>query len=184
MKLVDTDAPEHDDDEVPVRVTPPRPEKRRAAVSLVFTLLVLVGTVVAVFTLFPARHNQVITDVLAAHRAPGDWALVPTDDEALQAWVLGAAGKEAPVPPVDASHTPLGARTLSILNHRGALIRFRVGADEITYFVQRSRDLLRRRVRKVDGADAIEAWQKGPWTCVAIGPAASADRWRPLLGVP
>jgi len=183
MKLVDTDAPDHDE-EPPVRVTPPRPEKRRAAVSLLFTLIVLAGTVIAVFTIFPERHNQILTDTVGAHRRPGTWELDRPDDRALRVWAIGVTGEEAPVPTADATRVAIGARTLSILNRRGVLVRYQVAGGEVTYFVQRSRDLLRRRVHRVDGGEAIEAWQTGPWTCVAIGPAASADEWRPLLGVP
>lgn len=181
MKLVDTDAPDHEE-QPPIRVTASRPEKRRAAVSLVFTLAVLAGTVIAIFTVFPARHNQILTDTLDAHRHPGAWEVETPDPTALRMWSIGVVGQSPPLP--DAAATALGARTLTILNRRGALVRYRVGTDEVTYLVQRSRDLLRRRVHRVDGAEAVEAWHQGPWTCVAVGPAASADRWRAALGVP
>ncbi len=183
MKLVDTDAPDHEE-QPPIRVTSSRPEKRRAAVSLVFTLAVLAGTVIAIFKVFPARHNQILTDTVEAHRRPGDWEIATPDPTALRMWAIGAVGQSPPLPDNDAVATPLGARTLTILNRRGALVRYRVGTDEVTYLVQRSRDLLRRRVHRVDGTDAVEAWHQGPWTCVAVGPAASADRWRAAVGVP
>lgn len=182
MKLVDTDADVSEQREhPPIRVTASRPEKRRAAVSLLFTVGILAGTVIAVFAIFPARHNQVITSALAAHRHPGNWDLVAPDHAALVAWATAILGHQPPVPDAPV----VGARRLDIFKRGGAVVRYRIGADEVTYFVQKSRDLEERRIRKKDKDDVvIEQWQNDEWTVVAIGPIASADAWRPVLGVP
>lgn len=185
MKLVDTD----EDDpsahpEPPVRATPPRPEKRQVTVSLLLTVTILAGTVIAVFTIFPERHNELITSTVAAHRAATEWEIASPPDAELRLWARAVLGDPPPLPDPTSGATPLGARALSILDRRAALVRYRVGESEVSYLVQRARDVPRRRVRTTDGPDAIEAWRSGPWTCVVVGPATTADRWRPVLGVP
>lgn len=185
MKLVDTD----DDDpaahpEPPVRATPPRPAKRQVTVSLLLTVTILVGTVIAVFTIFPERHNELITSTIAAHRAQAEWEITSPPDAEVKVWARAVLGEAPPLPETSASIAPVGARSLTILARRAALIRYRVGDSEVSYLVQRARDIPKRRVRMTDGSDAIEAWRRGPWTCVVVGPAATADRWRPVIGVP
>lgn len=200
MKLVETD----EDDpsahpEPPVRATPPRPEKRQVMVSLVLTVTVLAGTVIAVFTVFPERHNQLVASTLAEHRRPGPWDLPRPDAAALEVWMRAVLGEGPPVPAAAPALVPIGARAVTILSRRAALVRYAVGGDgdggggdgggagggdEVTYLVQRARDIPHRRVRERDRDDSVEGWRRGPWTCVAVGPARSADRWRPLLGVP
>jgi len=57
-------------------VTPPRPPHRRVSVSLLFTLTVLIGTVVTIYAVFPARHNLLLTQAIARHReASSTWDL-------------------------------------------------------------------------------------------------------------
>jgi hypothetical protein len=185
VKLVETD----EDDpsahpEPPVRATPPRPEKRQAMVSLLFTVAVLVGTVVAVFTIFPERHNEIVESTLEAHQASAEWDIAAPDAATLKVWTQGVLGETAPLPEAGADLVAIGARDLTILDRRAALVRYRLGNDEISYLVQRARDIPRRRERRKSGDHAVDAWRNGPWTCVAVGPAASADTWRPRLGVP
>jgi hypothetical protein len=92
VKLVDADA---EDPAVapPPPTTPPRLDKRRVSVSFLFTVTVLIGCVVAVFTLFPSRHNQVAASALAAQRASA-----PLVDERPDApsghWGKGAVGRD------------------------------------------------------------------------------------------
>jgi len=185
MKLVDTD----DDDpsahpEPPVRSTPPRPAKRQVTVSLLLTVMILGGTVIAVFTIFPERHNELITSTVAAHRTNAEWEITSPPDAEIRMWARAVLGEAPPLPEPSASLTPVGVRSLTILARRAAFVRYRVGDSDVSYLVQRARDIPKRRVRTIDGADAIEAWRRGPWTCVVVGPAATADRWRPVLGVP
>jgi hypothetical protein len=185
MKLFETDTegpPSRE--EPPVRATPPRPEKRQVMVSLLLTVTVLAGTVIAVFTIFPERHNEILTATVAAHRRPGGWELTTPDDDQLQLWARAVLGEVPPLPASAPALSTVGARALTILDRRAALVRYRIGDGEITYLVQRARDVPRRRIRTRDGDDIVEAWRRGPWTCVVVGPATSADTWRPLLGVP
>jgi hypothetical protein len=185
MKVFDTD----DDDptahpEPPVRATPPRPAKRQVTVSLLLTVTILVGTVIAVFTIFPERHNELITKAIAAHRAKAEWEIASPPEAEVQRWSSAVLGDTPPLPEPAPGVAVVGARSLNILARRAALIRYRIGDSEVSYLVQRARDIPKRRVRMTDGADAIEAWRRGPWTCVVVGPAKNADLWRPVIGVP
>ena len=185
MKVFDTD----DDDpsahpEPPVRATPPRPAKRQVTVSLLLTVTILAGTVIAVFTIFPERHNELITSTVSAHRATAEWEISNPPDAELRQWARAVLGEPPPLPEPTTGATPLGARSLNILARRAALVRYRIGDAEVSYLIQRARDIPKRRVRTTTGGDAIEAWRKGPWTIVVVGPSAAADRWRPVLGVP
>jgi len=167
-------------------VTPPRPPHRRVSVSLVFTLTVLVGTVVTIYAIFPARHNLLMTEAIAQHRgldaagaAGAAWDLAAPTRDALRAWMIGAIGKDAPLPGEAAA--VLGARQLDILNRTAALIRLRIGDDEVTYLVQRARGIAPEGAERVDGALRAVAWRRGRFTVVAVGADAAAARWRPAL---
>jgi hypothetical protein len=188
-------------------VTPPRPPHRRVSVSLVFTLTVLIGTVVTIYAMFPARHNLLMTEAIAYHRDPGAsgaaWDLTTPTREALRAWMIGAIGKDAPLPGVAA--TVIGARQLDILNRTAALIRLRIGDDEVTYLVQRARGIAPEGAERVersemgggdpdgsaggvghkapgiDGALRAVAWRSGRFTVVVVGADATAAHWRAAL---
>jgi hypothetical protein len=185
MKVFDTDdADPSAHPEPPVRATPPRPEKRQVTVSLLLTVTILAGTVIAVFTIFPERHNELITSTVAAHRAKAEWEIASPPDAELRVWARAVLGDPPPLPEPATGASPIGVRSLTILDRRAALVRYRIGDTEVSYLVQRARDIPKRRVRTTDGGDAIEAWRRGPWTIVVVGPSAAADRWRPVLGVP
>ena len=97
MKLVEAEStgPVEGDDAL---VTPPRPPHRRVSVSLLFTLTVLIGTVVTIYAMFPARHNLLMTEALALHREPPAWDLnAPSGDEA-RGWLIGVVGNNPPMP--------------------------------------------------------------------------------------
>ncbi|HEX8106933.1 MAG TPA: hypothetical protein VF516_04350 [Kofleriaceae bacterium] len=177
-------------------VTPPRPPRRRVSVSLVFTLTVLVGTVVTIYAMFPARHNLLMTEAIAHHRDPGAagaaWDLVSPARDALRAWMIGAIGKDAPLPGESAA--VIGARRLDILNRTAALIRLRIGDDEVTSLVQRARGIAPEDAERVErsemGGEAPRgidvtlravAWRRGRFTVVAVGADATAARWRAVL---
>jgi hypothetical protein len=161
-------------------VTPPRPPRRRVSVSLVFTLTVLVGTVVTIYAMFPARHNLLMTEAIARHREPGAaWDLVAPTRDALRAWMIGAIGKDAPLPGEAAA--VIGARQLDILNRTAALIRLQIGDDDVTYVVQRARGIAPEGAERVDGALRAVAWRRGRFTVVAVGADAAAARWRAQL---
>jgi hypothetical protein len=192
MKLVEADAVGPAAiEEAPPHPTPPRPEHRRVAISFLFTLAVLVGTVVMVYTVFPARHNVVVTDAIAEHRrAAQEWQLVHPGAEELETWALGVLGERVALPPPGAGVAVIGARPIDILNRRAALVRYQIGAPvvaggaEVTLVVQRARDVPKRRVSKQDDDDQVEGWRVQKWTFVAVGPAATAAAWKPAMGVP
>jgi hypothetical protein len=172
-------------------VTPPRPPHRRVSVSLVFTLTVLVGTVVTIYAMFPARHNLLMTEAIARHQdlgaagaAGAAWDLVSPTRDALRAWMIGAIGKDAPLPGEGA--TVIGARQLDILNRAAALIRLRIGDDEVTYLVQRARGIAPEGAERVERGETgaalrAVAWRRGRFTVVAVGADATAARWRAVL---
>jgi hypothetical protein len=157
------------------RITPPRPPHRRVSVSLLFTLSVLVGLVVAIYVLLPARHNVLLTEAIARHRDSAmKWDLdAPTLGEA-RAWAIGMLGKDAPVP--DATSV-LGARRMRVLNYDAALMRLQIGGDQITYVIQKTRGITPKRDYKDEGDLRATAWRRGKFTCVAVGPIASASTW-------
>ena len=163
-------------------VTPPRPPHRRVSVSLVFTLTVLVGTVVTIYAMFPARHNLLLTEAIAHHTDPGPgWDVAAPGGDALRAWMIGAIGKDAPPPRDAAGITVIGARQLEILNRAAALIRLKIGDDDVSYLVQRARGIAPEGAERVEGALRAIAWRTGRFTVVAVGPDATAVRWRAAL---
>lgn len=158
-------------------VTPPRPPHRRVSVSLLFTLTVLIGTVVAIYTVFPARHNALLTEAIAQHRNPGEvWDLTAPTSAELRLWVIGFAGKDAPLPSPTA--TIRGARRVEVLNRDAAVIRLAVGSDDVTYVIQRARGVAPAHADRKDGDLHAIAWRKGPYTLVAVGPDATFSAWR------
>lgn len=179
MKLVEAEAvgPIEGEDAI---VTPPRPPHRRVSVSLLLTLAVLVGTVVAVYAIFPPRHNMLVTEAIAKHRdPPAAWDLVAPSTAELRAWAIGAAGKDVPLPA--ASARVIGAKRIEMWDRGAALIRVAVGGDEVTYLVQHVRGIAPERVERTDGDLRAVAWAHGPFSCVAVGPAASAGAWLPVF---
>lgn len=178
MKLVDADA----EDPVAPPPPPPKPrlDKRRVSVSFLFTMAVLIGCVVAVFTLFPSRHNHIADVALAAHRADEPWDVDHPDAATLTAWAKGAVGRDPPVPAAPGL-VPIGARTITILRRPAAVIRYQAGADQVTVLLQRARDLQSRTLHEDRGGDRVEAWRHGAWTIIAVGPAATVATWLPLI---
>ena len=186
MKLVDTDEDRPDDDDGPApAVRPPRPEKRQAMVSLLLTMTILVGTVVTIYTVFPARHNEVMSVATSNHRKDAEtWQLAAPGATELSAWALALLGNYPPLPAGDPALTIVGARPVEVLRRKAAFVGYQLDGAAVSYLVVRAHDAPPRRVTRRDREDVVESWRSGAWTCVAIGPAASADRWRPQLGVP
>ena len=179
MRLVDSEIVHGDEDE-PERPRPPRPEKRRVYVSLFVTISVLAGTAAAVFWQFPARDNELLTVAMSEHSeaSSSPELSAPTQAE-IRAWSLGVFGETAPFPEADA----LGARRLSILKRPAAIVFYRLGDFEISFTVLRARDAPPRRYRRLADGLAGFSFRRGHWTCIAVGPAAGAEKWRAALGL-
>lgn len=176
MNLVEAEATGPVEGDAPL-VTPPRPPHRRVSVSLLFTLTVLVGTVVAIYLRFPARHNQLMTEAMASHaEAEPSWDLVAPTPAELRAWAIGVVGKNPPLPLPAAKI--VGARRVTIFSRAAAVIGTEVGSDQVTYFLQRAQGLAPDHAERIDGETQGVSWQNGPYTCIAVGPTASVKTWR------
>jgi hypothetical protein len=147
-----------------------------------FTLTVLVGTVVSIYLAFPARHNVLLTTAIELHREPPAWDLTAPSALEVRAWLSGVVGRN-PAPPLPGDGTAVTARVLSaarlqVLNRAAAVMRVQVGDDEITYLVQHARGIAPEHTDRDDGELRALAWLSGPYTVVAVGAAGSAEHWR------
>jgi hypothetical protein len=184
MKLVEADAegPQIAESDV-ARPTPPRPERRRVVVSLGFTLAVLIGTVVTIYTVFPERHDHLATAALESHRAGDtDWQLEAPGAAELRGWTLALLEQAPPLPALGDDLSVLGARPVELLKRPAAVIRYRIGSDEVTLVVQRTR--IEHRAERQDGDELVTVWQRGAWTYGAVGPHATRSSWAPRVGAP
>jgi hypothetical protein len=179
MKLVEAEAEGPIEGEVAV-VTPPRPLHRRVSISLLFTLTVLTGTVVAIYMVFPARHNVLVTEAMAEHQREQAWDLASPSLVELRAWSTGVLGKDAPLPSV----APVGVRKVKILGRQAALMRVAVGGAEVTYLVQRAHGISPSQTERAEGEVLAVGWRSGTFTCVAVGPKELAVAWRAQLAAP
>ncbi len=175
MKLVEAEAEGPIEGEEAV-VTPPRPPHRRVSVSFLFTLTVLIGTVVTIYLIFPARHNAILTEAIDRHRDEDPaWDLTAPTPAELRAWSIGVVGKDAPLPAETAKI--IGARQIEVLDRHTAVIRVQIGGDEITYLVQHARGMPPKRSERTDGDVHAVSWRSGTFTCVAVGPASTSKDW-------
>ena len=176
MNLVEAEAVGPVEGDAPL-VTAPRPPHRRVSVSLLFTLTVLIGTVVAIYTVFPARDNVLMSLGVDRHAdAAPRWDLTAPAPAELRAWMLGVLGGEPPLPP--AAATVLGARRIEVLKRPVAVTALQLGPDRLTYVVQHPHGIPPRSdARTESGLHAI-TFQRGAFTCVVVGPAATQATWR------
>jgi hypothetical protein len=179
MKLVEAEAEGPIEGEAAV-VTPPRPPHRRVSISLLFTLTVLTGTVVAIYLVFPARHDVLLTEAIAQHTREQAWDRTGPTLPELRAWTSSVVGEDAPLPRV----APIGARYIEVLDRRAALMRLAIGGDPITYLVQRSRGIGPARVERTDGELFAVAFRRGKFAWVVVGPKATSAVWLPQLAPP
>jgi len=182
MRFVETDI-QHLGDDAPV-TTPPRPEHRRVYTSLVFTFSVLAATVTAVYTLFPARDNELLTVAVEQHHAPSDWELLKPSATELLAWGVGVVGTGAPFPTTLQGAELLGVRATRVFNRPMAMARYKLETGPLSYFVLRSHDAVPRSYQRKEGALHVVSWRKGKWTMVAVGPASARASWAHFLGAP
>lgn len=178
MKVVEAEitGPVEGEDAV---VTPPRPLHRRVSVSLLLTLSVLIGTVVTIYTVFPARHGVLLEEAITEHREPGAWDLASPGPGELRAWAIGVVGTGVPLPPAELP--VIGAKRIEVLNRHVAIVRVEVGGGEVTYAVQHSRSAAPEHGDRVDDDVRAVSWHHGPFACVAVGPKATASTWLPVL---
>lgn len=156
--------------------SPPRTERRGAPLSLLFTLSVVVGTVVAIYALLPARDDVVSAEAARLHRAPpGRWDLEHPRPDQLRAWSIGVVGTGAPLPAARA--IVIGARRIDVLDRAAVLIRLLVGADPVSIVVQPARGITPDRVERHDRELRSVAWRRGRFSLVAVGADATAGRW-------
>jgi hypothetical protein len=149
------------------------------SVSLLFTLSVLIGTVVTIYTVFPARHGVLMSEAIARHRDPGAWDLAAPPPAEVRAWAIGVVGKDVPLPPADLPI--IGAKRIDLLKRHVALLRVKVGADEVTYAVQHSRSAAPEDGDREDGDLRAVSWHKGSFACVVVGPKSAATAWLPAI---
>lgn len=161
-------------------ITPPRPPHRRVSVSFLFTMSILIGTVVAIYMLLPARHDVLLTEAVDHHRdSGGAWDLDNPSAPELRGWAIGVVGKGVPLPPESAK--VIGARRLEILKRSAALIRLQLGNDQVTFLVAHARGIAPEHVKREDGDLHAEAIRRGKFAIVAVGPGASSQTWVPAL---
>lgn len=159
-------------------VTPPRPLHRRVSVSLLLTLSILVGTVVTIYTVFPARHGVLMSQAIAEHREHRPaWDLVAPGPSELRAWAIGVVGKGVPLPDLPV----IGARQIDVLKRQVALLRVKIGSDEVTYAVEHSRSASPENGGRDEGELHAVSWHRGSFSCVAVGPKATSATWLPAI---
>lgn len=156
-------------------VTPPRPLHRRVSVSLLFTVSVLVGLVVMVYMVFPARHHVLLTEALDRHEAHDTvWQHTAPSRDLLVGFATGVAGKEVPLPPE-------GVKVVGVSRDEAledtVVLGLRIGGDDITMFVQHARGMAPEHAERDDGDTKAIAWRIGAYECVAVGPAATSATW-------
>jgi hypothetical protein len=166
MKLVESDAEGPQIEES--ITTPPKPEKRRVSISLLFTLGVLIGTVVTIYGLLPARHNLLMTEAIAAHQQDSaSFDLVSPSQGELRAWMIGAVGRDAPVVQL-AGVEPAAATVVSIHRRNAAVVRYRLGTEVVTVLVQHAKGWSPSRASRDSGSVHAEMRLAGQWTVVVV----------------
>jgi hypothetical protein len=180
VKLVEAEAdgPIEGDDAL---ITPPRPPHRRVSISLLVTLTVLIGTVVTIYTVFPARHQFLLTEAIERHREPQpQWDLVAPSPLQLRVWALGVISEDVPLPTSEV--TILGARRIDVLDRRAALIGLQIDGEPVTYLVQHANGIAPEHSERVDGDLRAVAWQHGAFMRVAVGRDSTSAKWLRAFG--
>ncbi len=162
-------------------VTPPRPPHRRVSVSLLFTVTMLVGTVVTIYTVFPPE-GDLAGEAIARHREVSPaWALTSPSPAELRAWVAGVVGEDAPLGLPRAGVVVLGARRVEVVHHAAALLRVHSGTADLSYIVQLARDDEPARLTHDEDELHAVAWRTGRFAYAVVGPVTSASAWEAAL---
>lgn len=177
----------------PDTVATARPPRRRVPISVLLTISILVGIVVAVYELLPERHSMLLTRGVELHGEPPGFDLErPTADE-LVAWskaLPGQRGGTIPWPALasgDSVVAPaqiIGAASVEILARRAAVVRYRVSGVEVTLVVARARDALPRTHRRRKNGTSAISWRNDTWTFVAAGATEKREIWGDFVGAP
>jgi len=178
MKLVESEIPDHPTGSAPK----PNPPRRRVAVSLMLTVSVLTATVVIVYTVFPKRHNEVLSVAVEHHREPRAAELESPSRGELIAWSVGLHDKPVPFPQIPEGVQVDRAYALRIFKRPVALVRLVVSGQPVTLMAMQARDVPPRRRRSVDGDLLAQSWREGKWTFIAVGNQSSAKDWQAVVG--
>jgi hypothetical protein len=163
-------------------VTAPQLPHRRVSISLVFTLTILVTTVVAIYLSFPPRNTVLMTVALERHRDSSPaYSITNPNPSELRAWAIGVVGKEPPLPPTSSKIAVLGGREVEVLGRRAAVIDLSVEGEPVTYLVQYTRVISPHHSDTVESDLRAVAWRRGVFTCVAVGRDEVAKSWAAAL---
>jgi len=179
MKLVESDVPDRPTGEHPA---PPPPPHRRVAVSLVFTLSVLIGTVAVIYTVFPKRNNEVLDIAIEQHRHPDTFELVEPSRGEIVAWSVGLYGRAIPWPKVTEGVHLEGAYAMRVFRRPAALVRLSVDGQPVTLMAMKARDWPPRHRENHDDELIAKSWRSGKWLFVAVGREDLEARWQPVVG--
>jgi hypothetical protein len=112
----------------------------------------------------------------SAATAASSWSSSSPPLRAQAASDHSAQREPAPLPP--AAATVLGARRIEVLKRPVAVTALQLGPDRLTYVVQHPHGIPPRSdARTESGLHAI-TFQRGAFTCVVVGPAATQATWR------
>jgi len=183
MKLVDAEITQESEG-APDIPRPPRPARRRVYTSLLVTLTVLIGTVAVIYTVFPNRHNEILTWAVEAHLDTSSPDLSTPSGTEIRAWSQGIFGEQVPWPEVDAALVPTSASVLPVFKRDLALVRYQFEGEPVSVAFWRARDAPPRILRRTEDGLHVVSWRRKRFTCIVIGPEASRDRWKERFGAP
>ena len=183
MKFVDAEVTIEDEGGADI-ARAPRPARRRVYTSLLVTLSVLFGTVGVIYTVFPNRHDELLTVAIQAHLESDAASLQSPTGTQIRAWSLGVFGEPAPWPEVGGDLVPKSASVLRLFKRDLAIVRYEFAGQPVSLAVWRARDVPPRVNRRTeDGLHAV-SWRRKRFTCIAIGPEDSRKAWATRLSAP
>ena len=183
MKLIETDIPDHEDDLDAETVVPPRPPRRRVAVSLLLTVSLLASTVGVIFLVFPKRDNEILTVAMESHvesESAADFELQSPNAEELRAWTIGVLGRTVPWPGV-VTGSILGVRQVEVFRRPMAQLVVELGGERVSVLALRARDTPPRLREKIDEGLYARSWRRKKWTLIAVGREDTRKIWLAAL---
>ncbi len=183
MKLVDAEITQETEG-APDIPRPPRPARRRVYTSLLVTLTVLIGTVAAIYIIFPNRNNELLTWAVGLHLDASEPDLVSPTGTEIRAWSQGIFGEPVPWPEVDAELVPTSATVVRVFKRDLALVRYQLGGQAVSVAFWRARDAPPRVLRRTEDGLHVVSWRRKRFTCIAIGPDDSKATWMERFSAP